>query len=118
MSRSICGKEPQGRRRDQRHVDWEQQADIVGGRAQARHDARDGSPYIGSVVNELEREVEAVGRLADRDPLVARLAEETPGTLRERFAVQVRQCFRRAEAPTRAADEENTCYSPIRHGSV
>ena len=118
MGRSICGKEPQGRRRDQRHVDWEKQADIVGGRAQARHDARDGSPYLGSVVDEPEREVEAVGPLADRDPLVARLAEETPGTLRERFPVQVRQRLRRAEAPTCSADEEDTCYSPIRQGSV
>jgi hypothetical protein len=30
----------------------------------------------------------------------------------------VRQCLRRAEAPARSADEENTCYSPIRQGCV
>ena len=55
--------------------------------------------------------------LADRDALVARLAERPPGALGERLVAEARERLRRAEARARAADEQHARQT-IRHGSV
>ena len=54
----------------------------------------------------------------DPDPLVARLAEQAPGAVAERLAVEHRELLRRAEPRARPAHEQDPRQAVIRHGSV
>ena len=87
-------------------------------RTQARDDAGDRRAHVGAVVEHVERKLEPVRELADRDPLVARLAEQPPRAFRERLAVDERERLRRAEARARAADEQDARQRSMRHASV
>ena len=77
-----------------------------------------GGASLRAVVEELERQLEPVRALADREPLVARLAEHAPGPLGERLAAEPGERLRRAEARARAADEQDARQARTRHGSV
>ena len=74
-----------------RHVDRDDHND-VGGRGPEPGDnpGKRGSG-LGPVVEDLEGEIERVGRLPDREALGASLSEEAPGTFRERLSVKARE---------------------------
>ena len=74
--------------RHERAVDREDDARLVRGRAQAGDHAVDGSTARDAVVDDLERQAQRVGRLPDRDHLVAGLRQEAPGPFGERLAAE------------------------------
>ncbi len=90
-----------------RHVDRDDDGDLVGRGPQSGRDRRD---RTGARIVETAR--------PDPDPLVARLAEEPPGAVAERLALELRELLRRAEARARAAREQDPRYAVMRHGSV
>ena len=69
------------------------------------------------VVDEGKRQRQPVGRLPDRDHLVAGVNECTPGALGERLVAQPRECLGRAEPCRAAADEQDARQGVMRHGS-
>ena len=82
------------RLREERRVDGNHDHDLVVRGAQSGDDAGDRRADIRPVVEKIERKLEPVGALADRERL------------------------RRAEARTRAPDEQDARQLPIRHASV
>ena len=84
---------------------------LVRGGAQARDHAEDRRALVRAVVENRERQVELVVRLADGEYLLADLAEDPARPLRERLAPERRERLRRAEPLGRAADEQHA-----RHG--
>ena len=107
----------QKRARDERrstgrttHTSWSRRA----GRRRAPPWRRGSRP----VVEERERELEPVRDLADGEPLLARLAERPPGAVGEGLSLPLRERLRRAEAPARAADEQDARQVRTRHGSL
>jgi hypothetical protein len=94
-------------RPDERTVDREDQAGLVGGGAQSRHDAEDRCALLRSVVHEGEGKVEPVRLLSDGDHLGAYLLEHSSASLRERLSPEARECLRRPEPLRRTTDEQH-----------
>ena len=92
---------------------WQEPLDGIDERSRLPENAR---RYVEFVERDLGLEAGIIGTGAERDPLVARLAEEAPG-LCQRLAVEPRQRLRRTEAAARPTDEQDARQSAIRHGS-
>jgi hypothetical protein len=75
------------------------------GRAETRDKSGYGRAQVGGVVDELERQVETVGRLADCDALVAGVAEQPPGALGKRLGAEKGERLGRAEPRAGPADQ-------------
>jgi len=118
----MCGRcsseAPQGVGRHERAVDRKEDADVVPGRTQPRDDAGDRRTDVGRVVDERKGEREPVGCLAEREPLVAGLAERAPRFFRERLAVEPSERLGRAEARARSAQKQHAGQAEMRHASV
>src|SRR3954451_19861309 len=71
--------------RDERRVDGEHDRELRGRGPQARDDPGQRRTGLRAVVDELERQLEPVRPLADRELLVADLAEPAPGTFGQRL---------------------------------
>jgi hypothetical protein len=115
--RVAVGQPPEPVRREEGAVDREHDARVAARGAQSRDDARDRRAYRELVVDDRKRKCEAVARLSHRDPLVADLTEQAPGSLGERLASEARESLGRAEAATRPADQEDAAQSRTRHDS-
>src|SRR5439155_16020692 len=74
----MCGEPQQALRGDEWTVDREYEADVMTRRAQSGDEARDGSAYVGAVVEDRKRERQRVGLLPDGDPLLAGRAQHAP----------------------------------------
>ena len=100
--------------REQRHVDRDDDSDLVRRVAQSGRDRRHGT---GPLVRE-GRERQAFSQAADRHSLVADLVEQPPRPLGERATVEPREGLRRAEAAARSPDEQDPGQRSMRHDSV
>ena len=104
--------------RDEGHVDREYDRTLGSRGTQTGHDPGKGCADLGVVVDELERQLERICPFTDREPLVAGLAEQAPGALGQRLAVERRKRLRRAEARACAANEQDARQARRRHVSV
>ncbi len=102
--------------RDVRHVDRQDDAHVGARGAQSGDEPMNRSALFDAVREHRERKL--LVALPDRDALVARLPERPPGALCERLALDARERLRRAEPRARPADEQDSRYGRIRHGSV
>ena len=117
-SRQAAASAKQRSRSDARQVHRQEDRDVVTRRPEPGDHARERRAHVRPVVGERKRQLETVGDLPHGDSLVARLAEHAPRALRKRLAVETGERLRRAEAPARAADEQNAGQPVIRHASV
>ena len=113
-----AGELEQDLRSDERAVDGQDDTELGWCGAQSSGEPDDRSAHLASVVQQRERQLEAVGRLADREPVAARRAERPPAALRERLALVACERLRRAEAGRGAADEQDARQAVTRHGSL
>src|SRR5437764_15062939 len=104
--------------REQRRIDRDHDDDVVPGRAQSGDDACERRADLGPVVEQVERKLEPIRLLPDRDALLAGLAEQAPRALGERLGPELREGLRRAEARAGAPDEQDARQLAIRHASV
>ena len=78
----------------------------------------DRRPDRRSVVEDGKRQLQLVGRLAQGETLVERLAEYAPRALGQGLTIKPRERLRGAEAPAGAADKQDAGYRVPCHGSV
>ena len=102
----------------ERRVDRDRDDQVVRRRPQTGDEAGDRRAHVRPVIQERKRQLEAVRVLADGEPLVAGLAEQPPGPLRERLAVESRERLRRPEPPARPADQQDARQLSMRHASL
>jgi hypothetical protein len=105
-------------RAHKRRVDGNHDAAIGSRRPQPGDEPCKRRPHIRRIVDDMERQLERVGLLADCDSFVADPAERSPGAFREGLTVEFRKGFRGTEAAARAADEQDPGQPSSRHGSV
>ena len=81
-------------RGDERHVDREEDHELVARRAEACDEAGEGSTNVGAIIGHRKGKLDRVGGLSNRESLGGGLPERSPRALGERPTVQEGKSFR------------------------
>lgn len=103
--------------RQERHVRRNDDTDLGAREAQPGRDADDCRAVLAPVVQDLKRQRQVVRRLPHDDNTTEGFFEDSVSALGKCLPAEARERLRRAEPRARAADEQDTGYVSIRHGS-